>query len=61
MDDVSKRVKRVRVLVPFFRLGDLFLCFYFQKKMVEIDYRNEWHVFIFNRLKKTIIYDKIMT
>jgi hypothetical protein len=37
--------------------------FDFQEKIAEIDYRNEWHIFIFNRLKKktTIIYDNIMT
>jgi hypothetical protein len=43
MDDVSKRVKWVRILVPFFRFGDLFSVFIF-RKTVEIDHRNELHI-----------------
>lgn len=46
---VPKRVKRVRIVAPFFRYADFFFSFcsffLFWNKVVEINYRNERHNF----------------
>lgn len=49
---VPKRVKRVRIVAPFFRYADFFFpsapfFFLFWNKVVEINYRNERHNFFF--------------